>query len=426
MSQTFQRALLLYQQRRYDLAEQELRQLFTAEPSHAFGHAILAMCLSDLKRFDEATREAHQAIHLAPDFPVAHYALAYVLYDRNRLQEAQIAIEEAIRLEPDDADNFGMLAAIRLGLRDWKAALTAAEMGLQVNAEHAQCTNIRAMALVKLGRRDEAGTTIDAALERNPENAVSHANMGWTLLHARQPLKAMEHFREALRLDPDMEWARHGIVEAMKARNFIYRWLLAYFLWMARLSGKVQFAVIIGLYLAFRFLSNYSAEHPEAAPYVYPLLIAYAVFALLTWIGGPLFNLLLRLNKFGRLVLSKMEISAANWLAVCLGSAIFCGALFVYSGEFPLLVAALASGALSVPVSATLRREGWPRTVLIIYTAALAGLGAASVAASWYGLGEEAPDWSPPLFQTCSSLFILGWILFGWVANALSLARVRR
>ncbi|MDB5311521.1 MAG: tetratricopeptide repeat protein [Gemmataceae bacterium] len=46
---------------------------------------------------------------------------------------------------------------------------------------------------------------------------------GWALLHARQPAEALTHFREALRLDPTNEWARDGLIEALKARYWVYR-----------------------------------------------------------------------------------------------------------------------------------------------------------------------------------------------------------
>lgn len=65
-------------------------------------------------------------------------------------------------------------------------------------------------------------------------------------LHEGNPRAAPEHFREALRLEPDDEYARSGIVHALRARHFLYRLMLAYFLWMSRLSGTVQLALIFG------------------------------------------------------------------------------------------------------------------------------------------------------------------------------------
>ena len=62
------------------------------------------------------------------------------------------------------------------------------------------------------------------------------------VLHQAQPKAALEHFREALRLDPNLQYAQAGIVEALKARNPIYRWMLGYFLWMGRLSDRAKWA----------------------------------------------------------------------------------------------------------------------------------------------------------------------------------------
>ena len=247
MSPQLERGLLLFMQSRYELAEAELRQALANEPREAYGHAMLGLCLAKREQFKEATEEAEQAVHLAPDFAFAHYALADILHDRNHHAEALTAINEALRLDSADADYFALLSAIHLDEKHWKEGLQAAEQGLQLDSEHVGCNNLRAIALVKLGRKSEAGATIDAALARNPDNAVTHANQGWTLLERGEPKKALEHFREALRLDPDNDWARQGIVEALKARNVIYAVMLKYFLWMSRLSGRVQWAIILGL-----------------------------------------------------------------------------------------------------------------------------------------------------------------------------------
>ena len=42
-----------------------------------------------------------------------------------------------------------------------------------------------------------------------------------------------------------VDWARQGILEALKARHLLYRLMLWYFLWMAKLSEKAQWAVVI-------------------------------------------------------------------------------------------------------------------------------------------------------------------------------------
>jgi tetratricopeptide (TPR) repeat protein len=177
-------------------------------------------------------------------------------------EDAYRAVQEALRLDPADADSFALLSSIELARNRWLAALEAAEQALALNAEHVGAANLRAMALVRLGRKAEAMESVDYALGRAPDNAFSHANQGWNRLHQNDPLKAQEHFREALRLDPNLDYAREGMLEALKARNPVYRIMLAYFLWLGRQSSRFQWAFIIGIFFGGRVARSLSISQP--------------------------------------------------------------------------------------------------------------------------------------------------------------------
>jgi tetratricopeptide (TPR) repeat protein len=422
MNQNLERALLLYQQSRYDMAETELRQALAAEPHDAYAHALLALCLAHREKFQEATDEAQQAIHLEPDFPFAHYAHAHVLYDRNRFPDALTVINEAIRLEPDDADYFALLANIHFQERRWQNALDAAEQGLQFDPEHVGCTNLRAMAMVKLGRKSEAGRTIDTALAKNPDNSLTHANQGWTLLEHGEPKKAAEHFREALRLDPQNEWARRGIIEALKAQNFIYAMMLKYFLWMAKFSRRGQWGIVLAGYFGYRMVNALAQSNPDLAPWLLPLQILYVCFALMTWMAYPFFNLLLRLNRFGRLVLSREQTVASNWFGLCLFIALAgLVACIIMGFVAPWIFIALVFGLLLLPVSSVFKcHSGWPRNVMAAIAIALALLGIGSIVGRFFG--EEPSDTT----NTLLGLFVFGTVASTWVANFLVLQRPKK
>jgi tetratricopeptide (TPR) repeat protein len=321
-SPLLQRALVLNQQGRHDLAEKELRQHLASEPNDGFAHGLLAISCLEQERLKEAEQSAREAIGNAPDFAFTHYALARVLSSRNREDEAVTAIQEAIRLEPTDADYHGTMAGIEFDRRNWPAALAAAETGLQFDPEHVACNNLRAMALVKLGRKAEAGATIERTLARDPDDAFSHANQGWTLLEQGQRKPAMEHFRESLRLDPNNSWAQAGLVEAIKAGNPVYAIMLKYFLWTQKLSDRARWGILLGGYFGSRLLAGLSASNPEWSPWIMPLRALYIGFALLTWLAHPFFNLLLFLHPFGRHALNKDQRSQATWVGLCLALAL--------------------------------------------------------------------------------------------------------
>jgi Flp pilus assembly protein TadD len=432
MNPHLERAILLFQQSRYELAEQELRQSLAIEPGNAHAHALLALALAHREKFPDATQEAQQAIHLQPDYPFAHYALARVWYERNYDKESLAAIQEALRLDPTETSYFALLAQIHLREARWREALEASERGLQLDAENIDCTNLRAIALVKLGRKSEAGTTIDAALRRNPDNAVSHANQGWTLLEKGQPKEALEHFREALRLDPQNEWARQGIIEALKARHFIYALMLKYFLFMAKLSKQAQWGIILGAYFGNQLLRALARTNPALEPWVLPLLIIYFAFAIMTWIASPLFNLVLRLNRFGRMVLSREQIVASNWIGLVLLLALLslAGSL-VFGFNSPWIIAAFIFGLLLFPVAGTFRcPSGSARVMMAAYTGLIAAIGITAITLFFLASLNHDPgaDNSPDnsLAQTLFTISIVGAVGSSWIVNLLVSRRQRR
>jgi len=419
------RAQLLLEQSRYDLAEQELKQALTANPNHALAHALLAICHLEQEKFDDATREAQTAIGLEPDLSYAYYVFGLVLQRRRRFDEAMKAATEALALDPSNTHFHALVSQIHMDERRWPQALEAAERGLELNAEDVTCNNLRAGALIKLGRRAEAGATIDGVLARSPEDASTHAMQGWALLHSGNPKKAMEHFRESLRLEPDSDWAKAGIVEALKARNFFYGLMLRYFLFMSRMSGRMQWAIILGGYFGNQLLRRTAEANPRLAPFIWPIVIAYVAFCLMTWISYPLFNLFLRLHPFGKYALSADQKRGANWVGACVFLAVV--SLVAWLGfKVPLAdFASITFGFLLLPLSGTVScHEGWPRRLMTVYTALLFSSMLACVLIVLFWTGTMSTG--QVLVDRLNNLFLWGCVLSGFVVNAVARIRPRR
>ena len=196
--------------------------------AHAAGlEEQLARHVGELRQAPEVERKAGGVReHAGEDEP--ERARRHLGDDRlDRHDAARSAVSESLRLDPENEECFALLSAIELSHGDWSAALVAAEQALALNPENVEATNFRAMALVRLGRKDEATQAVDFALHRAPENALSHANQGWNYLHRNEPRRAQEFFREALRLEPGMEYARQGMLEALRARTRVRSFLLS-------------------------------------------------------------------------------------------------------------------------------------------------------------------------------------------------------
>jgi Flp pilus assembly protein TadD len=407
MSAEIERAQLLITQSRFDMAEKELRSELSRDPDDFRAHALLAYCLLRLSRNAEALSEANIAVAKEPGAPYAYYIQALALIESGRRIDAKAAAREAIRLDPADADYFALLGGIHLDDKSWNEALKSAESALVLDAEHVQASNVRAAALVKLGRGAEAGATLDSALAREPESAVTHANMGWTLLERGDHKKALEHFREALRLEPDQEWAREGIVESMKARNPFYRLMLQYFFFMSKLPAKGQWAVVIIALVGTRLLRRTADAFPPFAPAAMVISILYLLFMVATWLSRPLFDLVLRLDRFGRLCLSRDQIKGSNLLGLTLlGSAGFL-ALRYATGNEALLGASVGCLALCVPVAGIYSTANPNRRRFrAFYSMALALLGICALV---------LPD--PSQRTLAGGVFVGGIIVYTWIAN---------
>src|SRR5262249_29946498 len=258
MGVNFERAQLLFEQSRYESCERALRQELADEPDNPMAHALLGLCLAAMHR-EGALESAREAIRQGPGLASPPYALADILHDREDLSGAGDAIREAIGLDPMMPNYHALQAGIEFKQGHWAEALAAAERGLAIDAEHVGCTNMRALALVKLRRTKEAGQAFESALARDPDNAVTHANQGWALLQEGEAGRALHHFREALRLDADFDMARQGVIEAFKARYLIYQLLLRFVLWMSRMSRRRQWTILVGGalgYLAIEVIAN--------------------------------------------------------------------------------------------------------------------------------------------------------------------------
>jgi hypothetical protein len=146
---------------------------------------------------------------------------------------------------------------------------------------------------------------------------------------------------------------------------------------------------------------------------------------LLTWTAQPLFNLLLRLNPFGRLALSREQIVESNWIGTVMLLALLslAGGL-VWGFETPFMMAMMIFGFLIIPVAGTFKAPlGWPRRTMTIYTGVLATLGLAALAADVANGSGEKPG---VLFTVPFLLFLLGVVVSPWLGNYLVSQRPKR
>jgi Flp pilus assembly protein TadD len=363
MSSPLDRAhMLLFDFRRPELAEKELRQALAADPNDAHAHALLAYALGRQRRFIEAQSEARQAIHLAPEDPFAHRVRAWLKGLWGHTAEVDRAYREVLRLNPHDAFAHEALAHNFFIQDRLTEALDMADRGLAHDPEHVGCLNRRAQALAKLGRLEQAQEAIDAALRIDPADAESHATHGWIASLRRQTLHAMQSCRIALELNPeDAETRAH------------LRALL-----LAAAEGPVVLLTVLAALTGGIGLTFWNAFEPDGL--ALRLLCAAGTILIvptaLSLVHEPLKLTWLRLTPWGRFVVNPQEQRAGTRAA--LGCAIlgFVNALLwaFWPTARGALCGTLFTVAIALPFLARVPGETYAKAIVRVLILAVASV----------------------------------------------------
>lgn len=338
------RGLQLKQLGRYADAATAFKEALAQEPNDAFALHQLAGCewrLPELRK--EALETIGRAIALEPNEPEHHVLRAFILCALDRPKEALEATQMALAFDPNDSLAFTAEAQAHLQMENWPLAEQSARQALALDADNSGAANQLAQALRLQNKLAENAEHLAGMLARDPEDAFTHANAGWAALQRGQLRDAEVHFREALRLDPDFEYAREGLLTSFRARSPLYRGYLKYTFAMARLNRKARWAVIIGLYLGVRFAGS--------LPGGWVLIALYFLFVLWVWVARPVGNALLLLDRFARYALRPAEKIEAALVTSCLAGGIASIILSFAFGWDDALLFGVAGIAIAFPLS---------------------------------------------------------------------------
>ncbi|MDN3665962.1 tetratricopeptide repeat protein [Algibacter miyuki] len=319
-SPNLERGIQLFEIGRYKDAISYFQSALSENVNNTTAKYFLAQCLFQTGALDKALNLALDLRRDIPDAAHVYFLLSQLYLHQKKIKEAEENIDKSIALDPYQDTSFGQKAYIELSKKKFEDALKSANEGLRLNPKSNFCLNARTTALTKLNRKDEAKSSIEHLLEDDPEDAHSHANVGWSYLEHNNTKDALNHFKEALSLNPNLEYARSGMLTAIKSKNKVYNLYLRYSFWMNKQSGKNQWIFIIGIYIAYKL----SVKLISASGYTFlliPLIIIYLLFALGSWIMEPLSNMLLILDKYGKYLLDQKEkLSGQVFFALLIGA----------------------------------------------------------------------------------------------------------
>lgn len=317
-------------------------------------HALRAFLLLEVGRLAEAQRSVDLAHALDEEDPYVLHAVGRVALAGGEPDRAIAAARQAYALDPADHGAILLEARARALLGQWDEVMSRAEYVLTEEPQNAEAALLRIAAIES---RTTGGRKLDAAewdrlAERFPHIAIARTGRAWTLLHRGRARQAEREFRDALALDPGDPWAKEGLVVALKARYPGYAQLLRFFFWLQSLEPRTQMFVLIGGVIGSRMLRRVADANPSLAIVVWPVIIAYFAFVLLTWLADPLLNLALMAKEEGRRLLGEDDRKGAIAVGVALAAGLLLALIGALTPWEDALLGGMAIGFTSLTLAA--------------------------------------------------------------------------
>ena len=292
--QLYQQIQTLINRDKIDMALKMISAALTDYPDSDELYSLLASAYVKIKDFKQAQQAINTGIGLNPENDYLFYLNAHVALEHDNYKLAVEHIDQAIGLNPYSATYFGTKSMIFINQKKYTEAIEAALNGLDLDPEDPMCNNMLSMAQTRAGLSGEAFNRLENMLADDPENELTQANTGYYYLRQGDPHKAKEHFAAALNSDPEYDFARTGMLQAIKSTNWFYRKLLQFSYWMDEINSKYRWGFIIGLVLIVK---------------VIPILsIPYLIFVFWTWFTGPISDMIIYFDKYGRYLMKARTI----------------------------------------------------------------------------------------------------------------------
>lgn len=195
-----------------DAAIQAFKDSIRVKYDQPKAHCNLGAAYS-LKGLDnEAIEELKIATHLRNEYPEAHNNLGLLYKRKGMLDEAVGEYIEALKTNPYYAEAHCNLGSALIDQGRLDEALSELEKAIKIRRNFALAHYNIAVVYFKKGHMDKAYNRLLEANQLDPKNADVHISLGVLYLnYLHNNEKALEHIREALRINP-----KHRQAEEMK------------------------------------------------------------------------------------------------------------------------------------------------------------------------------------------------------------------
>jgi ribosomal protein S12 methylthiotransferase accessory factor len=150
-------------------------------------------------------------------WPEKYFLQFYLGLARLKASEPDLALSyfrRALELDPDPNETPSIYSYMGLAAKDsgrFDEALEFLRKGAEIDPDRTDLHNLMGYCHFKRGEHEEAVAAFQRVIELDPGSAIDYANLGVNYQALGQTAKARDYYEVALRLDPQIDFARERL-----------------------------------------------------------------------------------------------------------------------------------------------------------------------------------------------------------------------
>lgn len=196
-------ALILIEQKRFDLAASKLKELVTKSPTSDTARYYLAAVYEETGAVENAIHEYMLVSPSSEHFSEAIVHAAHLLKGLGKLNQALDITKKGLKTKADQPQVYTMYASLLDAKSDYLEAARVLEEGLTKFSQNTGLLFQHALMLERLGKKDVMVSQMKKILTIEPNHVQSMNYLAFTLAELNQHLPEAERLaRRALELEP--------------------------------------------------------------------------------------------------------------------------------------------------------------------------------------------------------------------------------
>lgn len=202
----------------FDMAEHYLKRSVSAMDDFATAWMNLGIVQAALKNYDLALTSYKKALQHRKNYANCYYNMGNLYIDMRNSSMALKYWKETLRVDATHSRAWSNILAYFDNKGLTEEILAYSEKALKYVPNDASILFSRANAFGKLGNFDESERLFLTAIQLKPNSALFHANLGVLYHRFNKREQAMDSYRNALNLEPNLKSAKQNMHKLLNSK----------------------------------------------------------------------------------------------------------------------------------------------------------------------------------------------------------------